>query len=155
MPSPSSSSYNNSVDSRAAKVQIDFWRLRYNQIIEEMKELKSENRVLKRKAGRSKCDGKQVLGATDRQLLDEAKHAMREVGRHVKFQRKGWLSYSRQKGTVCHMVMSRISFPPGLSERDMMRKWYNVLVPHLPGVLQELKNKMTQKFIVQHESKTI
>ena len=152
--SPSSSSYSASVDSRAAKAQCDFWRFKYHQKIEELKELKTENQVLKRKAGRRKCDGKPVLEATDRQLLDEAKHAMREVGRHVKFQRVGWLSYSRQKGTVCYMVMSKISFPPGLSEKEMMKKWYNVLVPHLPGVLQELKNKMTQKFRVQHESKT-
>lgn len=152
--SPSSSSYGASVDSRAAKAQIDFWRFKYQQKIEELKGLKTENQVLKRKAGRRKCDGKPVLEAADRQLLDEAKHAMREVGRHVKFQREGWLSYSRQKGTVCYMVMSKISFPPGLSESEMMKKWYNVLVPHLPGVLQELKNKMTQKFRVQHESKT-
>ena len=34
-----------------------------------------------------------------------------------------------------------------------MNIWYNVLVPHLPGVLQDLKNKMTQKFRGQHESK--
>ena len=76
----------------------------------KMKELEAENVELKRKPGSNRCSSKKILGATNRQLLDEAKQGMREVSRHVKFQKPGWLSFSRQKGTVCQMVVSRISF---------------------------------------------
>eukprot|EP00956_Cyclotella_meneghiniana_P028390 scaffold65811_cov43-Cyclotella_meneghiniana.AAC.2 len=119
--------------------QLDFWRFRYKMLDTKMKELEAKNVELKRKPGRNRCSSKKIFGATDRQLLDEAKQGMREVSRHVKFQKPGWLSFSRQKGTVCQMV------------RELMNIWYNVLVPHLPGVLQDLKNKMTQKFRGQHE----
>ena len=119
------------------------------------KELEAENVDLKRKTSRGRGSTKTVLDATDRQLLDEAKQGMREVSRHVKFQKPGWLSFSMRVGTVCQMVVRKISWQPGMKEKDYMNSWYNVLVPHLPGVLQDLKNKMTQKYRGQHESKTV
>eukprot|EP00956_Cyclotella_meneghiniana_P019155 scaffold32564_cov43-Cyclotella_meneghiniana.AAC.3 len=151
---PAGSSVTSSVltiDGEETKRRIDFWRFRYNNMIKMYKELEAENVDLKRKTSRGRGSTKTVLDPTDRQLLDEAKQGMREVSRHVKFQKPGWLSFSMRVGTVCQMVVRKISWQPGMKEKDYMNCWYNVLVPHLPGVLQDLKNKMTQKYRGQHE----
>eukprot|EP00956_Cyclotella_meneghiniana_P001046 scaffold1245_cov75-Cyclotella_meneghiniana.AAC.2 len=143
---PAGSSVTSSVltiEDEETKRRIDFWRFRYNNMTKMYKELEAENVDLKRKTSRGRGSTKTVLDATDRQLLDEAKQGMREVSRHVKFQKPGWLSFSMRVGTVCQMVVRKISWQPNC--------WYNVLVPHLPGVLQDLKNKMTQKYRGQHE----
>eukprot|EP00956_Cyclotella_meneghiniana_P014990 scaffold22716_cov43-Cyclotella_meneghiniana.AAC.2 len=140
------------LEDEATKRRIDFWRFMYNKMTKMYKRLEAENVDLKRKTSRGRGSTKTVLDATDRQLLDEAKQGMREVSRHVKFQKPGWLSFSMRVGTVCQMVVRKISSQqPGMKEKDYMNCWYNVLVPHLPGVLQDLKNKMTQKYRGQHE----
>ena len=155
---PSGSSVTSSVltiEDEATKRRIDFWRYRFNTLEKQFKELEEENVDLKRKTSRGGGRTKKVLDPTDRQLLDEAKQGMRDVSRHVKFQKPGWLTFSMRQGTVCQMVIRKISWQPGIKEKDYMNSWYNVLVPHLPGVLQDLKNKMTQKYRGQHESKTV
>ena len=127
-----------------------YWKKRHDTLAVEMKSLKEEVAILK-KGGRAGRRAKKVLGAVEQQLVDEAKQAMRVVVRHVKFQKTGWLNYGRKKTQVCDMVMSRISFPPNIGDKELMKCWYKVLAPELPGVLQDLKNKMTQRYRSQYK----
>eukprot|EP00956_Cyclotella_meneghiniana_P036153 scaffold122376_cov27-Cyclotella_meneghiniana.AAC.2 len=115
---PSGSSLTSSVQSvltiedEATKRRIDFWWFRFNKLEKKMKELEEENVDLKRKTSRGGGRTKTVLDPTDRQLLDEAKQGMKYVSRHVKFQKPGWLSFSMRQGTVCQMIIKRISWQP-------------------------------------------
>ena len=127
-----------------------YWKKRHDTLAVEMKSLKEEVAILK-KGGRAGRRAKKVLGAVEQQLVDEAKQAMRVVVRHVKFQKTGWLNYGRKNTQVCDMVMSRISFPPDIGDKELMKCWYKVLAPELPGVLQDLKNKMTQRYRSQYK----
>lgn len=128
-----------------------YWKNRYDTLAVEMKSLKEEVAILKKKGGRAGGRAKRVLGAVEQQLVDEAKQAMRVVVRHVKFQKTGWLNYGRKNTQVCDMVMSRISFPPNIGDKELMQCWYKLLAPELPGVLQDLKNKMTQRYRSQYK----
>lgn len=86
------------------------------------------------------------LTVVQQQMLHEAKGAVvKTVCRQVKFPKTGWEMYSTEKKSVFHsMIRDSVSFPTGMSEKQIEVLWNDSIGPLLVRHMTNAKNNILQ-----------
>ena len=85
------------------------------------------------------------LSKAQAQMVSEANGAINStVLRMVKWPRPGWTNYSSKHGSICQLMMPKISLPPGLEEKQIEVLWNEVIAPALPRMMTQARNSILQ-----------
>ena len=110
---------------------------------EEVKDHKANWDILQ-SSKKAKKAGK--LTVVQQQMLHEAKGAVvKTVCRQVKFPKTGWEMYSAEQKSVFHsMIRDSVSFPTGMSEKQIEVLWNESIGPLLVRHMTNAKNNILQ-----------